>query len=80
MQLTEEFKQQMRAWLASLFSKRECVICSPLSLGNDLSFDESIWMIHIPIAAGKIMKDFFKEEGLAIVELNEDLYTISCVT
>lgn len=79
MQLTEEFKSQMREFLATAFEYKSEILCNPYSLQNDLSFDESFSTIRIPIFANKKLREFFISEGLTLRDSRLGLYTISPV-
>ena len=77
--LTEEFKAQMRLFLANAFELHEEILCNPYSINNDLSYDEKYNIIQIPLFAKKYMIDFFRNEGLSIKEKSLGLYSISPV-
>ena len=75
--ITQEFKDQMRAFLISAFDVHSSILYSPYSLANDMSFDEDLFMIRAPLLVGRELLNFFKEEGLCVRKIDCGLYTIS---
>lgn len=77
--ITQEFKKQLRTFLASAFSVKSEVLYSPCSLKEDIYFDESLFMIRAPLYAGGEILDFFIAEGLNVKDMKYGFYSISPV-
>lgn len=75
--ITQEFKDQMRKFLISAFNTRSSILYSPMSLNNDMSFDENLFMIRAPMVVGQELLEFFEEEGLSVKDLRFGVYSIS---
>lgn len=75
--ITNEFKEQLRQFIMAIFDVSESFLYSPWSLSDDMSFDDSLFIMRSPILTGKEILNFFKEEGLKVDDIGMGLFRVS---